>query len=113
MRQPLQSRQHMRTELAGGSPDNRVPWNDRVLEPTKDGVESHRKQEAARWAAVPDTPGDKEVSSGHSCKLHMCSTIRVDSSQETADELKQLCFCEHMANPRMIDAGIRGGKICQ
>ena len=75
---------------------SRHPWNDRILEPTEDGIESHRKQEAARKTALPHAPGHEELSSSHSCKLHMCGTFAVDPSQETAHELRQLRFLEHM-----------------
>ena len=30
---------------------SRIPWHNRILEPTEDGIESHRKQEAARKTA--------------------------------------------------------------
>ena len=43
----------------------------------------------------------------------VCGTIAVDPSQETVNELRQLRFLEHMEDPRVIDSGIRGGKISQ
>ena len=81
-------------------------WSQRKM-----AVESHRKQETARWTSLPDTSGHDELSSGHSCKFHMCNAIRVDPCQETADELGQFSFLEHMEDPRVIDAGMRSSKI--
>ena len=74
---------------------SKVPWNDRVLEPTEDGVEAHRKQEAARKTAFPHTPGHEELSSSHACKFHVCGTVAVDPSQGTTTELKQHRFLDH------------------
>ena len=56
-------------------------------------------------------PCHKDVSSSHSCKLHACSTIAANPSQETANELIQPAFSSTKKNPGMIDAGICGGKI--
>ena len=39
--------------------------------------------------------------------LLVCGTIAIDPSQESANELKQHCFPEHMEDPIMMDAGIR------
>ena len=62
---------------------------------------------------MPHTPGHEELSSSPSCKFYVCSTIAVNHSQKTANELWQLCLLKHMENPGMIDAGICGGKIRQ
>ena len=92
---------------------NRIPWNDRVLKPSKDRVEGHRKQEAARRTALSHAPGHDELSSGHSCKFHVRGAVAVDSSKETANELGQLCSFQYMEDPGVIDIGICSGKIWQ
>ena len=99
----------MLEEVRGG----RVPGDDRVLEPSKVGIERHCKQEAARRTALPHTPGQEELSSSPSFKFYVCSTIAVNHSQKNTNELWQLCLLKHMENPEMTDAGICGGKIRQ
>ena len=91
----------------------KVSWNDLVLEPTEDGIESGCNKEAARRTALPHTPGHEDLSSSHSCKFYVCCTIAVNHSKKLANELWQLCFLKHRDNPGMIDAGIRGGKVSQ
>ena len=39
-----------------------VFWNDRVLEPPKNRVEGHCKEETARRTTLPDAPGHGELS---------------------------------------------------
>ena len=80
---------------------------------TEDGIESRRKQEAARRTALPYAPGHEELSSGRSCKFHVRGAVVVDPSQEAADELRQLCLFQRVENPNVIDARKRGSKISQ
>ena len=42
---------------------SKVPWNDRVLEPTKSGIKRHCKQEAARKTALSHAPGHEVLQS--------------------------------------------------
>ena len=106
MRQPPQSHQHKRTQRAeerlGG---RRVSWNDRVLEPSKDRVETHSKQEATRRTALPDGSGHGELSSALSCELNLRSAVAADHAQE----LWQPRFFENVK----INAWISSGKIRQ
>ena len=73
------------------------------MKPSKDRLEGHRKQEAARRTALSHAPGHDELSSGHSCKFHVRGAVAVDSSKETADELGQLCSFQYMQDPGVID----------
>ena len=41
----------------------RVPWDDRVLEPTKGGIKRHCKQEASRKTALSHAPGHEVLQS--------------------------------------------------
>ena len=58
---------------------SRVPWNDRVLEPSKDRVEGHRKQETAQRTALSHASGHKELTTGHSCEFDACGAVVVES----------------------------------
>ena len=51
----------------------------------------------ARTTAFPHAPRHEELSSNHSCKLHVCSTVAENLSQETAKELRQLRLLERAA----------------
>ena len=46
----------------------------------EDGVEGHRKQEAARWTALSHAPSYEELSTGHSCEFDACGAVVVDPS---------------------------------
>ena len=67
-------------------------WNDPILVPTEDGVEGHRKQEAAGWTALCHAPNHEELSSGHSCEFDVCGAVVLDHPQKTTNDLKQVCF---------------------
>ena len=67
---------------------------------------SREKTSRARPPCLRSRSQDEELSSSHSCKFHMCGTVAVDPSQETANDLRQLRFLEHMEDPVVIDAGI-------
>ena len=59
----------------------RVPGNDRFLKPSKDRVESHCKQEAARWSSLSYSLGHEKLSPSRSCEFHMSGTVIAYSSQ--------------------------------
>ena len=77
------------------------------------GSNAIANREAARKTALPHAPGHEEWSSSPSCKFYVCSTIAVDHSQKPANEFWQFRHLKYMENPRVIDAGICGGKIRQ
>ena len=56
-------------------------------------------------------PGHEELSTSRSCKFHKRGAVVVNPSQETADELWQLCFLKYTKDPRMIDARICSGSL--
>ena len=69
-------------------PAFKIPWNNRNLKPSKDRVESHRKQEAVHWTSLSDSLAMRNcprVVPANST----CVVIAGDPSQETADELYQ------------------------
>ena len=77
-KQRPQRHQHKRTEQAGGSQGRPgFFWDDRVLEPTKNGIECHCKQKTTRKTALPHAPGHEELSSGLSSKFNVSGTIAV------------------------------------
>ena len=63
-KQPLQSHQHEHTRNRLEEVwRSRVPWDDRVLEPTKSGIKRHCKQEAARKTTLSHAPGHEVLQS--------------------------------------------------
>ena len=78
---------------------------------------SQRKMGSKAIANKKPFAGQPCLTSGHEewsslfCKFHMCSTVAVDPSQETGNELRQLCLLEHTENPGVIDAGRQNQSI--
>ena len=89
---------------------SKVPWNDRMLKPSKDRVDCHRKQEPSRWTSLSNSSGHEELSSSRSCKFHMRGSVVVNPSQETTDELWQFSFLKFSKDPRVVDTRICSGK---
>ena len=56
------------------------------MEPSKDRVECHGEVEAT--AALPDTSGYEEVSSGFPCEFNVCHTVVTDHARESINELQ-------------------------
>ena len=54
----------------------RVPWNDCLLNPSKDRVEGHCKQKTARRIALSCSSGHGKLSTSRSCEFHMRGTVR-------------------------------------
>ena len=54
----------------------RVPWNDCLLNSSKDRVEGHCKQKTARRTALSYTSGHGKLSTNCSCEFHMRGTVR-------------------------------------
>ena len=92
---------------------SRVPWDDRVLEPTEDRVERHSKWEAARRTALPHAPGHRKLLPALSCKFNLCGAVAINHTQEPTYELWPLRLLENVKDPGMVDAKICGSKIPQ
>ena len=88
-----------------------VSWDDRVLEPTENGIKRHCKEEAARRTALSDAPGQRKLSSAFSCKFNFCSADAVNHTQEPTCELWQLRLVKNVKDPGMVDAKICGSKV--
>ena len=77
----------------------RVPWNNRLLEPSEDRVECHCKKKAARRTALSYTSGHKELSPSCSRELHVRGAVVMNTSQEAADKIRQFCLLNHGEDP--------------
>ena len=79
----------------------------------KIGSPGHCKKKAARRTALSYTPGNKELSPGCSREFHVRGTVVVNTSQESADKIRQFRLLDHGKDPGVIDAGIGGSKVRQ
>ena len=113
MKQQQQNRQRKHTERVVESLVRQISWDDGVVEPSKDRVESHGEWEATCKAAWPDASGHEKLSSGFPCKLDLRQAVAINHAQGSTNEPRQLRLPKKVEDPGVIDARLCGSKVGQ